>query len=171
MTTNITIEGNLTHDPELRFTPSGKAVADFTVAVNERRRDETGEWIDDGATFYRCTTWDKLAENVAETLQKGHSVIVTGGLRNREYEKKDGGKGYSLEIRVTNVGPSLKWATATIARASRGSTPPAEDPWAPAPAQPQRPPARSSRKPTKQPSSGWDTSTRTQPPLDEEPPF
>ena len=137
MTSQITITGNVTGDPELRFTGTGKAVAEFTVAVGERKKDGN-EWVDDGATFYRCSAWEQMAENVAESLTKGMRVVVVGGLRNREYEKRDGGKGWSLEVRVDDVGTSLRWATAKVTRSGRSDNTarqqaPAGDPWGAAP--------------------------------------
>ena len=118
--TNITVIGNLTDDPELKFTPSGAAVANFTVASTPRTFDrQTNEWKDGDALFLRCAAWRQLAENVAESLQKGQRVIVTGSLRIRNFERQDGSKGTSVEINVEEVGPSLKWATAKVTKASR----------------------------------------------------
>lgn len=102
--TKPTIVGRLTGDPELRFTPSGKAVAEFTLADNHRKKQPDGTWADDGTTFYRCSAWGDLAENVAATLAKGQLAIVVGDLRLREYDRKDGGKGASLNVRVDHVG-------------------------------------------------------------------
>lgn len=121
MTTEITVIGNIVDDPELRFTPSGAAVCNFTVADNERIKDQsTGEWKDGDATFYRCDVWRETAENVAESLQKGQRVIVKGRVKNRKYEKQDGTVGYSLEISVDAVGPDLRWATAKVTRTAKG---------------------------------------------------
>lgn len=123
MTSQITIVGNLTGDPELRFTPSGKAVANFTVAVGERHKNaQTNEWEDGESTFYNVSVWNDFAENVAESLQKGNRVVVLGGLKGRSYERREGGKGLSLDITVNNdgaVGPDLKWATAKVTRTQR----------------------------------------------------
>ncbi len=118
--TNITVIGNLTDDPELTFTPSGAAVANFTVASTPRTFDkQTNEWKDGDAHFLRFAAWRQMAENVAESLQKGQRVIVTGALKIRNFERQDGSKGTSVEINVEEVGPSLKWATAKVTKASR----------------------------------------------------
>ncbi len=118
--TNITVIGNLTDDPELKFTPSGAAVANFTVASTPRTFDrQTNEWKDGDALFLRCAAWRGLAENVAESLQKGQRVIVTGSLKIRNFERQDGSKGTSVEINVDEIGPSLKFATAKVTKASR----------------------------------------------------
>ena len=118
--TTITLVGNLTRDPELRFTPSGAAVADFTVASTARTFDrQTNEWKDGDTLFIRCSAWRQLAENVAGSLQKGTRVIVTGALKVREYERQDGGRGTSVEMTVDEVGPSLRNATASVQRAQR----------------------------------------------------
>lgn len=119
MPTPITITGRTTSDPELRFTPSGKAVANLSVAVNHRKRNPNGEWEDDGADFYRVDVWDKQAENVAETITKGTEVVVTGTLRSREWDDKDGNKRTSWEIRADVIAPSLRWATAVVTRNER----------------------------------------------------
>ncbi|MGJ9411948.1 single-stranded DNA-binding protein [Aeromicrobium sp. CF4.19] len=118
--TPITVIGNLTDDPELKFTPSGAAVANFTVASTPRTFDkQTNEWKDGDAMFFRCAAWRQMAENVAESLQKGHRVIVQGNLRIRNFERQDGSRGTSVEINVDEVGPSLKWATSKTTKASR----------------------------------------------------
>jgi single-strand DNA-binding protein len=123
MTTPITIVGNLTADPELRFTPSGKAVTNFTVAVNERvKNPQTQEWEDGEGSFYNCAVWGDAAENAAESLQRGLRVIVQGGLKTRSYDRKDGSKGLSVDITVDEFGPSLRWATAKVTRAARGGS-------------------------------------------------
>ena len=123
MSTTITISGNTTSPAELRFTPSGKAVASFTVAVNERKRNpQTGEWVDDGATFYPVSAWGQLGENVAETLdQKGMRVNVTGRIKSRTYQNKEGQDVTRFEIDADEVGPSLTWATAKVTRTQNGS--------------------------------------------------
>ncbi|MFT4298188.1 MAG: single-stranded DNA-binding protein [Aeromicrobium sp.] len=119
--TTITLVGNLTRDPELRFTPAGAAVADFTVASTARTFDrQTGEWKDGDTLFIRCSAWRQLAENVAGSLTKGTRVIVTGALKVREYERQDGGRGTSVEMTVDEVGPSLRNATVQVQRMSRG---------------------------------------------------
>jgi single-strand DNA-binding protein len=116
----ITVVGNLTDDPELRFTPSGAAVANFTVASTPRILDKaTNEWKDGDALFLRCSIWRQAAENVAESLQRGARVLVTGRLRQRSYETKEGEKRTVVELEVDEVGPSLRWATAKVAKAQR----------------------------------------------------
>ena len=118
--TAITVIGNITDDPELKFTPSGAAVANFTVASTPRTFDrQTNEWKDGDAMFFRCAAWRQMAENVAESLQKGQRVIVTGNLRVRNYERQDGSKGTSVEINVDEVGPSLRFATSKTTKATR----------------------------------------------------
>ena len=120
--TVITVVGNLTDDPELKFTPSGAAVANFTVASTPRTFDrQTNEWKDGDALFLRCAAWRQLAENVAESLQKGQRVVVTGALRVRQFERQDGSKGTSVELNVDEVGPSLRYATAKVTKANRSS--------------------------------------------------
>ncbi|MDK8345459.1 single-stranded DNA-binding protein [Brevibacterium sp. UMB1308A] len=115
--TEVTLIGNLTADPELRFTPSGKAVANFTVANTPRVFDkQAGQYVDGEPMFLRCNAWKYLAENVAETLAKGNRVIVQGKLKSRSFEDKEGNKRTVFEVDVTEVGPSLKFATATVQR-------------------------------------------------------
>jgi single-strand DNA-binding protein len=119
----ITVVGNLTDDPELRFTPSGAAVANFTVASTPRILDKaTNEWKDGDALFLRCSIWRQAAENVAESLQRGARVLVTGRLRQRSYETKEGEKRTVVELEVDEVGPSLRWATAKVVKAQRGGS-------------------------------------------------
>ena len=119
--TVITVVGNLTADPELRFTPSGAAVANFTVASTPRTFDKnSNEWKDGEALFLRCSVWRQAAENVAESLSRGSAVIVQGRLKQRSYETKEGEKRTVYELDVEEVGPSLKWATAKVTKASRG---------------------------------------------------
>jgi single-strand DNA-binding protein len=142
--TVITVVGNLTDDPELRFTPSGAAVANFTVASTPRTLDKaTNEWKDGDALFLRCSIWRQAAENVAESLQRGMRVVVQGRLRQRSYETKEGEKRTVIELEVDEIGPSLKNATAKVTKASRGAgggggfggassggqSAPADDPW------------------------------------------
>lgn len=118
--TVITVIGNLTDDPELRFTPSGAAVANFTVASTPRTLNrQTNEWEDGEAMFLRCSIWRQAAENVAESLQKGARVIVNGRMRARTWEDRDGNKRTSFEVDVDEIGPSLRFATAKVARAGR----------------------------------------------------
>ncbi|MDX6215681.1 MAG: single-strand DNA-binding protein [Frankiales bacterium] len=119
--TVITVVGNLTGDPELRFTPSGAAVANFTVASTPRTLDKaTNEWKDGEALFLRCSIWRQAAENVAESLQKGMRVVVQGRLKQRSYEV-NGEKRTSYELDVEEVGPSLKYATAKVNKTTRGA--------------------------------------------------
>lgn len=154
--TTITVVGNLTADPDLRFTPSGAAVANFTVASTPRIYDrQSGEWKDGDALFLRCNIWREAAENVAESLTRGSRVIVTGRLRQRSFETREGEKRTVYEVEVDEIGPSLRYATAKINKVSRGGggggfggggggmqSPaaassggaPAEDPWGSAPA-------------------------------------
>jgi single-strand DNA-binding protein len=120
--TVITVVGNLTADPELRFTPSGAAVANFTVASTPRTFDrQSGEWKDGEALFLRCNVWRQPAENVAESLTRGMRVMVSGRLRQRSFETREGEKRTVVELEVDEVGPSLRYATAKINKVSRGS--------------------------------------------------
>ena len=120
--TVITVVGNLTADPELRFTPSGAAVASFTVASTPRTLDKaTNEWKDGDALFMRCSIWRQAAENVAESLTRGMRVVVQGRLQQRSYETREGEKRTVVEMQVDEVGPSLKYATAKVNRTQRGS--------------------------------------------------
>ena len=160
--TTITVVGNLTADPELRFTPSGAAVANFTVASTPRIYDrQSSEWKDGDALFLRCNIWREAAENVAESLTRGSRVIVTGRLKQRSFETREGEKRTVFEVEVDEIGPSLRYATAKVNKASRSggggggfggggggggggasrpaaaaqpSSGPAEDPWGSAPA-------------------------------------
>ncbi len=149
--TVITVIGNLTSDPELRFTPSGAAVANFTVASTPRTLDkQSGEWKDGEALFLRCNIWRQAAENVAESLTRGARVVVQGRLKQRSFETKEGEKRTVVELEVDEIGPSLRYATAKVNKVSRGtgggggggfgggggggqSGPPADDPWGSAP--------------------------------------
>ncbi|HEU4544971.1 MAG TPA: single-stranded DNA-binding protein [Microlunatus sp.] len=118
--TQITVVGNLTGDPELRFTPSGAAVANFTVASTPRQFDkQTNEWRDGEAMFLSCSVWRQAAENVAESLVKGSRVIVSGRLKARSYETREGEKRTVFEIDVDEVGPSLRYATAKVNKTTR----------------------------------------------------
>ena len=120
--TVITVVGNLTADPELRFTPSGAAVANFTVASTPRNFDrQSGEWKDGEALFMRCNVWRQAAENVAETLTRGMRVMVSGRLKQRSYETREGEKRTVVELEVDEIGPSLRYATAKVNKVSRGS--------------------------------------------------
>jgi single-strand DNA-binding protein len=138
--TTITVVGNLVNDPELRFTQSGAAVANFTVASTPRHFDKQAqEWKDGDALFMRCNIWRQAAENVAECLTRGARVIVTGRLRQRSFETREGEKRTVMELEVDEVGPSLKFATATVNKANRsggGGSAPADDPWGSAPPPP-----------------------------------
>ena len=119
--TTITIIGNLTGDPELRFTPSGAAVANFTVASTPRTFDrQSNEWKEGETLFMRCSIWRDPAENVAESLQRGTRVIVSGRLKSRSYETKEGEKRTVVEMDVDEVGPSLRYANAKVTKTSRG---------------------------------------------------
>lgn len=143
----VTVVGNLTNDPELRFTPSGAAVASFTVASSPRVLDKaTNEWKDGDPLYMRCSVWRQYAENVAETLTKGTRVIVTGRLKQRSYETREGEKRTVVEMDVEDVGPALRYATAKVNRVARGEggggyggpsssggSDSSDDPWASAP--------------------------------------
>ncbi|MCB0919598.1 MAG: single-stranded DNA-binding protein [Actinobacteria bacterium] len=138
--TPITIVGNLTRDPELRFTPSGAAVANFTVASTPRRfNKQSNEWEDGETLFLNCSIWRQYAENVAESLQKGTRVIVTGRLKQRSYENQQGERRTVFEVEAEEVGAALRSMTAKFSRVERGGGfgggsapaggPPADDPW------------------------------------------
>jgi len=145
--TVITVVGNLVDDPELRFTPSGAAVANFRIASTPRTLDkQSNEWKDGDALFLSCSVWRQAAENVAESLQKGMRVVVQGRLKQRQYETREGEKRTVVELDVDEVGPSLKYATAKVSRTTRqggggggysgggGGGGQSDDPWAtPAP--------------------------------------
>ncbi|SDE50652.1 single-stranded DNA-binding protein [Rhodococcus tukisamuensis] len=119
--TVITVIGNLTADPELRFTPAGAAVANFTVASTPRTFDRnSNEWKDGEALFLRCNIWREAAENVAESLTRGSRVIVSGRLKQRSYETREGEKRTVVELEVDEIGPSLRYATAKVNKANRG---------------------------------------------------
>ena len=119
--TVITIVGNLTDDPELRFTPSGAAVANFTIASTPRSFDKaSNEWKDGDALFMRCSLWRQPAENVAESLTKGMRVVAQGRLRQRSYETREGEKRTVVELDVEEIGPSLKYATCKVTKAAGG---------------------------------------------------
>ena len=138
--TSTVLIGNLTADPELTFTASGAAVVNFTVAASDRIMDKvTGEWRDGDPTFMRCSIWRTYAENVAESLSKGTRVVVVGKLRSRSYETREGEKRTVIELEVEEVGPALRYATATDTRRKRGDANPnafgvpgtgVDDPWA-----------------------------------------
>ena len=142
--TTITLVGNLTADPELRFTPSGAAVANFTIASTPRQFDrQSNEWKDGDTLFMRCSIWREAAENVAESLTKGMRVIASGRLVQRSYDTREGEKRTVVELQVDEVGPSLRYASAKVTRAQRsgggggggfgassGGQAQADDPWA-----------------------------------------
>jgi len=135
----ITVTGNLTGDPELKFTPQGVGVATFTVASNERFKDQGGEWQDGPTSFVRCNAWRDLAEHVAESLTKGDRVMVSGTLRQRDYETKEGEKRTVWEVHAAEVGAALRYATVKISKVRRDHVPAPEDPWsreAPTPSAP-----------------------------------
>lgn len=157
----LTVVGNLAADPELRFTPAGKAVANFTVAATPRVKNGD-QWEDGETLWFACSVWGVPAENVAESLQKGVQVIVSGRLKNRAWEDRDGNRRTSLEMDVDHVGPALQWQTVKVSRAggrgggesrtqrTRGPVPndpwaapqgqPAGDPWAGSTVSPDEPP-------------------------------
>ena len=118
----ITLVGNITDDPELRFTPSGSAVANFTVAVNRRFKNQSGAWEDKLDGFFKCNCWRDMAENVAESLQKGMRVMVVGRLQQRSWDDQEGNKRSAFEIQVDEVGPSLRWATASVQKSQRSGS-------------------------------------------------
>lgn len=119
--TVITVIGNLTADPELRFTPAGAAVANFTIASTPRLFDrQTNEWKDGDALFMRCNIWREAAENVAESLTRGSRVIASGRLKQRSFETREGEKRTVVELEVDEIGPSLKYATAKVNKTTRG---------------------------------------------------
>jgi single-strand DNA-binding protein len=142
--TVITVVGNLTSDPELRYTQNGLAVANFTIASTPRNFDRaSNDWKDGEALFLRASVWREFAEHVAGSLTKGSRVIATGRLKQRSYETKEGEKRTSIELEVDEIGPSLRYATAQVTRAAssrdgasvgggapRGGGQPAEEPWA-----------------------------------------
>lgn len=157
----VTVIGNLTSDPELRFTPNGLAVASFTVASTTRILDKTSnEWKDGDTLFLRCSVWRQYAENVAESLTKGTRVLVTGRLKQRSYETKEGEKRTVYEVEVDEVGPSLRNATAKVTKTTRqggnntsfsAPTESSDDPWS---------------SPAGVSGGGWTSTT-----ADEQPPF
>lgn len=125
--TQITVTGNLTSDPTLRFLSSGAAVASFTIAASDRVKDkDTGEYKDGPTTFFRASVWRGMAENAAESLRKGQRVIASGRMKTREYDK-DGETRLSVELDVDEIGPSLRYATASVQKAEKSK--PAADPW------------------------------------------
>lgn len=137
MSTDVTLTGRLTRDPELKFSAAGKPVAKFAVVTSRRVKDrETGEWRDESTTFWDCVAFGELATNLAESLEKGTAVIVTGHASQEEWTTKDGEKRRSMKVVAEDVAPSLRWASAKVAKAARqsGDAPKSatreEDPWA-----------------------------------------
>jgi single-strand DNA-binding protein len=118
MSNNVTLIGNLVEDPELRFTPSGVPMAKIRLAVNRRWRDNSGEWQED-TSFFGGTVWREQAESCAESLEKGSRVIVTGRLEQRSWETPEGEKRSVVEISIDEIGPSLRWATASVTKTAR----------------------------------------------------
>lgn len=131
MSTNLTVVGNLAADPELRFTRDGKPVATFTVISSTSRKNEAGEWENVDTTGWNVSAWDKLAENVVESLRKGDAVVVVGKAVYKAWEKDDGSKGGRIEVTAFNVAADLKRATAQLTRVSRSTSAPEpkDDPW------------------------------------------
>jgi single-strand DNA-binding protein len=184
--TVITIVGNLTADPELRFTPSGAAVANFTVASTPRTFDrQANEWKDGETLFMRCSVWREAAENVAESLHRGTRVIVQGRLKMRSYETKEGEKRTTTEMDVDEVGPSLRYASAKVTKAERSNPQQQQDqrqqmgdPWATGGQPPQQqggwwqqpqqgPPQGQQQGPPQQPQGGggWGQQSYDEPPF------
>jgi single-strand DNA-binding protein len=116
----VTIVGNVTRDPELRYTPNGAALVKFGVAVNRRFKDESGQWKDGETSFFDITAWRTLAENIAESITQGTRVVVVGRLRTNSWETPEGDKRTKIEIEAEEIGPSLKWATAKVEKQGRG---------------------------------------------------
>jgi len=169
--TTITVIGNLTDDPELRFTPSGAAVANFRVASTPRTFNrQTNAWEDGDPLFLSCSVWRQAAENVAESLHRGARVVVTGRLKQRSYETREGEKRTVFELDVDEIGPSLRYATAKVTKTQRsgagfGNAPQPSggaDPWATAPAQSQGDQAA---------ADPWSSGQPAAPAAADEPPF
>lgn len=118
MSNSVTLVGNLVEDPELRFTASGVAMAKIRIAVNRRYRDRNNEWQED-TSFFGGTCWREVAENVSESLSKGDRVFITGRLEQRTWETNEGDKRSAVEVRIDEIGPSLRWATATVTKTQR----------------------------------------------------
>jgi single-strand DNA-binding protein len=160
--TSITIVGNLTADPELRFTPSGAAVANFTVASTPRTFNrQTNEWDDGETLFMRCSVWRDAAENVAESLHRGTRVVVQGKLKQRSYDTKEGEKRTTVELDVDEIGPSLRYASAKVTKAERQNAQQNQqgrqqmgDPWATGGAPQQAPQQGWGQQPQGQPQGG-----------------
>lgn len=168
MLPRVEIDGRVVADPELKFLPSGVAVANFRVAASDRKKNEqTQQWEDGAQCFLSVTCWREMAENVAESLHRGDPVVVVGRLKQREYTTNEGAQRTVYEVDADAVGPSLRWASAPVQRAQRTgptpqqqggdpwATPPQQqqpaDPWATAPQQPQQQPQGPPQQPTQQP--------------------
>lgn len=167
--TMINVVGNLTADPELRFTPAGVAVANFTVASTPRTYDKQAQqWVDGEALFVRCRVWRDYAENVAESLTKGTRVIVTGKLKARSYQDRDGNNRTVWELEADEVGPALRYATAQPVRTPSKNTG-GQSPW---PGQQQPAQAQQQSQQAQQPQQqGWDLPPQQGTPFDQAPPF
>jgi single-strand DNA-binding protein len=177
----ISMEGRLVDDPELRYTQSGKAVVNIRVVSNRSvKNEQTNQWEDKDATFLTCTAWDQMAENIAESLRKGLLVTLSGRLRQRDYDDKDGNKHTVYEINLDAIGPSLRWDRAQIAKRPTRDNPspgaaPAASPWdtmpqAPAPAG-SVPPGPPQQPPQQGPMPGWGGQPPQQQPQYDNPPF
>jgi single-strand DNA-binding protein len=125
----VMIVGNVTRDPELRYTPNGAALVKFGVAVSRRVRDENGQWKDADTSFFDVTAWRSLAENVAESITQGSRVVIVGRLRTNSWETPEGDRRSKVEIEAEEVAPSLKWATAKVERQSRGASATSKSNW------------------------------------------
>lgn len=156
MSTQSSVVGNLTNDPDLQFGQSGKARATFGIAVNHSQKDQQGQWQQTGTTFYRVTLWEHLAEQAAEHLRKGQRVIARGRIETRSFTNKDGQEGTSLELRVDDIGPALaKYPPRDQSQSNFGNPGqqnPSSDPWG--------------GQPQSQQSGGWGTGAQQ-----DEPPF
>lgn len=153
--TVITIVGNLTADPELRFTANGLAVANFTIASTPRIFDRnTNEWRDGEALFLRASVWREFAENVAASLTKGMRVVATGKLKQRSYETREGEKRTTIELEIDEIGPSLRYAKAEVARIAAANRGQGEDPWG---QQPGAAPKTDSWGSSAAPTTGWNS--------------
>ncbi len=173
--TYLTMIGTLTADPELRFTPSGAAVSNFTVASNPRFFKD-GEWKDGDPIFMRCNIWRDAAEHVAESFTRGMRVIVSGRMKQRSYETKEGEKRTVMELEVDECGPSLKWATAKVNKVTKGDGAPAasygepvDDPWGNAPTATKKAPPK--RQPAAALEDPWGSADASGTYDDSEPPF
>lgn len=172
--TIITVVGNLTADPELRFTPAGMAVANFTVASTPRTYDKQAQqWVDGEALFMRCRVWRDYAENVAESLTKGTRVIATGKLKARSYQDRDGNNRTVWELEADEVGPALRYATAQPVRTPSKNAGGGQSPWPGAGQQQtqQSQPQQQSQQAQQPQQQGWDLPPQQGTPFDQAPPF